>query len=267
GYLVHPMVTSGLLLEHGCERTHNDALEDSLEEAGVDPKRFGWASVQLDGGIENVTRKVIQWFGEHGNPNRTPKASPGGIRDLGLGLTCVGNPPKSVACAFAQVAGTVVDLGGTIIIPEHSPLLNQPEFQNQIFERPVTKPTLAYGQSAKWRGLHIMETPTDHHVETLTGLGATGVSIILSFVDGPPAQAHPLVPVLQITTAGNPRAQGDQRVDWDLIWGEGGVSDAESLKRLWDLIAATAARRYNPRLFLRGNVDFQMTRGLLGVSL
>src|SRR5205085_1728853 len=58
GYLLHPLVGRGLLLEHGCEKTHNDYLRHELEGRGVDPARFGWASIQLDGGIETVARKV-----------------------------------------------------------------------------------------------------------------------------------------------------------------------------------------------------------------
>ena len=32
------------------------------------------------------------------------------------------------------------------------------------------------------------------------------------------------------------------------------------------LVLDTASRRYTPRLMAQGNVDFQLTRGLLGVS-
>ena len=41
-----------LLLEHGCEKTHNDYMRAALDEAGIDGSRYGFASVQLDGGIE-----------------------------------------------------------------------------------------------------------------------------------------------------------------------------------------------------------------------
>ncbi len=64
GHLANPTVRFGLLLEHGCEKTHNDYFRNRLEEAGLDPARFGWASVQLDGGIESVVEKVEDWFAE-----------------------------------------------------------------------------------------------------------------------------------------------------------------------------------------------------------
>ena len=36
---------------------------------------------------------------------------------------------------------------------------------------------------------------------------------------------------------------------------------------LMSLVTAVASRRYTPKLHLQGNVGFQFTRGLLGVSM
>lgn len=57
-----PVVHHALLLEHGCEKTHNDYMSQYLKNLGVPTSKFGWASVQLDGGIEKVSKKVIDWF-------------------------------------------------------------------------------------------------------------------------------------------------------------------------------------------------------------
>ena len=54
GYLLHPNTRMALLLEHGCEKTHNDYFRSRLVEAGKDPSRFGWASIQADGGLDAV---------------------------------------------------------------------------------------------------------------------------------------------------------------------------------------------------------------------
>ncbi|MFN8535936.1 MAG: UxaA family hydrolase [Thermomicrobiales bacterium] len=62
GHLLHPLVGPALLLEHGCEKTHNDYIRHELEREGVDLSRFGWASIQLDGGIEAVVEKTSDWF-------------------------------------------------------------------------------------------------------------------------------------------------------------------------------------------------------------
>ena len=62
GYLTHPSVGAALLLEHGCEKTHNDYMQNQLTDAGIDTAAFGYASVQLDGGIANALDRIEAWF-------------------------------------------------------------------------------------------------------------------------------------------------------------------------------------------------------------
>ena len=62
GYATHPNVAAALLLEHGCEKVPNDAMRRDFERADLPLDRFGWASVQLDGGIDRVIGRVQQWF-------------------------------------------------------------------------------------------------------------------------------------------------------------------------------------------------------------
>jgi altronate dehydratase len=56
GYMQHPMVARCLLMEHGCEITHNGYLQNRMRDAELDPGDFGWASIQLEGGIDAVSR-------------------------------------------------------------------------------------------------------------------------------------------------------------------------------------------------------------------
>ena len=74
GYLTHPLVRCAVLLEHGCEKTHNDYLRNELAARGLAAEDYGWASVQLDGGIDKVSarrtgsplswiRSLCQWSG------------------------------------------------------------------------------------------------------------------------------------------------------------------------------------------------------------
>jgi hypothetical protein len=127
-------------------------------------------------------------------------------------------------------------------------------------------PTLAYGQSladaAAPTGFHVMEAPTAHWTETLTGLGATGVDAVLAYVGEHPIQGHPLLPVVQVTA----EESVEQRyaADMDLILG--GDPDGWS-QVLLDLAADVLSRRVAPKANQEGNIDFQFTRGLLGVSL
>ncbi len=62
GYLRHRAVARALLLEHGCEKTHNDEFRVNLKKLGVEASGFGWASIQNDGGIDAVTSRVMNWF-------------------------------------------------------------------------------------------------------------------------------------------------------------------------------------------------------------
>ena len=107
-----------------------------------------------------------------------------------------------------------------------------------------------------------METPTEHWAETLTGLGGVGVEAILAYVGSHPIEGHPLVPVLQVTAAES--AVKQFAADMDAVL-EG---DPESWPQiLADLLARTLGGQLQPKAMLAGNIDFQFTRGLLGVSL
>ena len=262
GYLIHPSVGRGLLLEHGCEKTHNDAMRNFLTERGLDASRVGFASVQLDGGIENVAAKVIGWFREAAH-DENPVLREVGLGALRVGLLASGPPvPERGTLALAQLAGGIVQSGGTVVVPENSSFVRSTIFWKELLETPAppSQPTLAYGQSIVRPGLHIMETPTDHGVETLTGLGATGVDVMIAFVAEGAIQGHPMIPVLQIGS----RSQSDD-LDLGLNLSE---TRAEALaEQVLALLLQTAARAYVPKLFAQGNTDFQITRGLLGVSL
>jgi len=101
----------------------------------------------------------------------------------------------------------------------------------------------------------VMETPTRHFVETLTGLGATGVDVIIAYVGEQSRQGHPLVPMLQI-------GANEKVSDVDLS------ADAKDLVgEIIALLPRITTGEYRPTAFRTQNTDFQMTRGLLGVSL
>ncbi len=266
GYLRHPAVKRGLMLEHGCEKTHNDALRNFLVDEGVDPERFGFASVQLDGGIEKVTQKVVAWFNAPPPAEPIAPRPPTGWESLRLGLTSVGEIPPALATVSAQLVRGLVQAGGTVVVPENATLLQDSVFRAELGASPRLEPTIAYGQAPAKPGWHIMQTPTDHAVETLTGLGATGVTSMLALVAGPPLQAHPLVPLIQVAAGNDRRSAESHREDFDLVLDPAAEPPTVSAELL-RLLAAVAAREYTPKLGAEGNVDFQMTRGLLGVSL
>lgn len=262
GYLRHPMVARGLLLEHGCEKTHNDFMAGQLQQQGLDTSRFGWASVQMDGGIERVMDKIEAWFTQTLADDAPAIPVQAGLEALRVGLADAGPVSDAAAAAFAELTRGVASAGGMVVIPQNAGLLSSPTYlEATLGDRPAI-PTLAYGASTHAAGLQIMETPTGHWVETLTGLGATGVDIIVAYVGEHPLQTHPMIPLLQIT---------DRRElahafspDMDLVL-QG--DPANWPQAILDRIAAVAAGNYSPQLYRLGNMDFQVTRGLLGVSM
>lgn len=262
GYLTHPLVKCGLLLEHGCEKTHNDYMAHQLEQMGFDRQQFGWASVQLDGGIEQVTEKVETWFDTVLADTTEPVRETVGVEALRLGLLDVGTVPAATARSLAHLTTTVVNAGGTVVVPETASVLSSAAYLNNVLAVQSLEVTLAYGQKALKPGFYVMEMPVDHWLETLTGLGATGVELMLAHIASRPIQAHPMIPLLQVTTDG--QADPPVRQDLDLVL----TGDPEQWQRqLLQRLMAVAEGTYTPRLYAQGNTDFQVTRGLLGVSL
>ena len=145
-------------------------------------------------------------------------------------------------------------------MPDNDALLGSPAFL-QLLENGAASPTLNYGEPASVPGLHVMETQTAHWVETLTGLGAAGVELVVAGVGGHALPGHPMIPVLQVAADALP---GPFREDVDLIL-TGGPADWR--RGVLDLIRNTAAGKHAPRAAVVGNTDFQITRGLLGVSV
>ncbi|MCI0745446.1 MAG: UxaA family hydrolase, partial [Verrucomicrobia subdivision 3 bacterium] len=245
GYLAHPLVARALVLEHGCEKTHNDAMRDFIAQRGIDPQRFGWASIQLDGGFEKVTGKIASFFQLKAELSHPPQP-------LTIALTASEAVPDLIAEAFAQAAAAIVESGGSVVVPQNcAALLEAPAFKDMFTGG--TGASVAYGEAVRVPGFHIMEAPTEHWIETLTGLGGTGAEIIVAYVQQA-LQGHPLVPTIQLGPEGAP--------DIDAAATGEGLAD-----RMLELVRGVARGGYVPRNLILDNTDFQITRGLLGVSL
>ena len=148
-----------------------------------------------------------------------------------------------------------------MLIPESDPLLANPAFRSGVPGPIIPHPTLAYGQPLVQPGLHIVASETDHWVENLTGLGACGAHLVLSVVSGHARQGHPMINVIQI-------AESSQRAaivadDVDFFLSGDATSDRAALEKL---VAEIAGRERTAAASAHGFVDFQFTRGLLGVT-
>ncbi|PZE19825.1 UxaA family hydrolase [Paenibacillus xerothermodurans] len=261
GYVTHPLVQHCLLLEHGCEKTHNDYMRHEMEQMGVDPSRLGFASIQLDGGIDKVTKKVEAWFAERLAATGPSTKETVGLDALRIGILSDGSVTDAVGEQLSMLTKMIVGAGGMVVVPENSGLLATAAYHGNLFDTANVPPSLAYGEHARRSGFHIMETPTEHWVETVTGLAATGVELMIALVHRP-MQTHPFVPMLQV--ASEPTMPEAYATDLDLLLSG---NPATWNDQIVESCKQTIEHSYTPRLFQQGNVDFQLTRGLLGVSL
>jgi altronate dehydratase len=258
GYATHPNVAAALLLEHGCEKVPNDAMRRDFERADLPLDRFGWASVQLDGGIDRVIGRVQQWFA-------TRPAFPAAGRDVRLGALTIGvlsavAPEAAVAASLAALVNAALADGGTVLIPEGDPLIADAGFRRAVLGDTPPRATLVYGEPVATAGFHLVRTDTDHWVENVTGLAACGAHLVVGAVGDGPQQGHPLIAVVQVAGAAARGALAEEDVDFVA---SGAKADHE---RLVELVLATARRDVVPAAQAGGFVEFQLTRGLLGVS-
>ncbi len=230
GYAVHPLACRTLMLEHGCEKTHNDAFRSVMSAGQI--ARLGWASIQSDGGLDRVTRKAVDWFRQ--TPPLAASGAGPGVSKLRVGFLGVDGPmPDGLVLAAQSLAAA----GALVVIPEND------------------RPSIEYGEPAPSQGLHGMRTPTEDATEALTGLGATGVEIIVAWVPTGPIQGHPFISVLQVGPAG-----AELRLPVH-------AEKTEAARQVLDLVFRAASGESKLGLSLSGHADFQITRGLEGVSL
>ena len=262
GYLTHPLAASCLVLEHGCEISHNDFWRQHMREAGLDPDRVGWASIQRDGGLKRTMERIEAWFSA--DLTRLPEPQPvtAGFRDIRLGLMAESNIDEE---AQASHAGAVLaaliqqtaSAGGTVILAANDPLVAH------LTMVPITvEPTLAFAQRPLQPGLHLMTNPASSWSETMTGLGASGVELIIAVCTKRAQHAHPFIPVLQIASASPPTQPF--HADMDLLL----TGDfQQDLDHLLAQTSAVLSRTLEPKLNQMHNTSFQITRGQLGISL
>ena len=292
GHLAHRCVRHAVLLEHGCEQTHNDAVRHHLAERGLAADRFGWASVQMDGGIAKVRSKVAGQF-EAMAAARVPydlgvelsDATPdmaavrpreaalapklertaAGADEIRIALVANGPLPDAMGETFGRLATGLVAAGATVVVPDNAGLLGNDGFRRVVFpDGAVPGASLAFGRPAEAAGFYVMETPTENPVETFTGLGATGVELMLCHIGWNPLQGHPILPLVQVTADPTVAKRYGSDLDRVLVPGR---DLAGLVGELAALVADVASCRYRPKLWSRGVTEFQLTRGRLGLSM
>ncbi len=262
GYLAHPSVQAAVVLEHGCEKTHNDYIQRRLALAPPLATPLGWASVQGDGGNAAALARVEEWFVRSLAAAGAGAPEAVGLAALRLGASAVGPVVDSAAAAIGQLAAWVIEAGGTVVVPANASLWTAPAFAAQLGLSGAPEPTLAHGQAPTRAGLHCMACPSADWAETVSGLGATGVHLVAVHIGEHPLAGHPLVPVVQFSAL--PSVVARYAEDLDLHWLDGAANRATELL---ECLGEVASGRRTGRADAAGNRVFQVTRGLLGVSM
>lgn len=263
GYLAHSSVGLAVLLEHGCEKTHNDYFRSRLVEEGLDPDRFGWASIQRDGGIEAATDRVRTWLEDAAARLPAPDRVEGGLGDLVVALDARGPLEAVTARALAEVGAWVVHEGGTVLLPSTGTLLEHAVFREHAFGSTAPVPsTLAHGQRPATAGWHVMRMPGTDWTEAGSGLGAGGAQLLLVHVAGGSVSGQRLLPVVQLSA--DPATLDRYSADLD---GSVEGDAAQQARGFARTLAEVASGIRAPRVLQTGNVAFQVTRGLLGTSM
>lgn len=261
GYLTHPNIATALLLEHGCEKVPNDLMRRQLESHGLDPRRYGWASVQLDGGIDAALDKIEGWFSCAAAQNPAAPASVESLGALNLALLTAGPVSSSTAAALASLSHEVLGGGGSVLLAESDPLLANSVFRARLLGETSPHATLAYGEPLNRPGLHIVATESGHWSENLTGLAGCGAHVAIGITSEHAQQGHPLIPLIQgveqLPTNGLSPADVDLVLSGDPAGDERAIADA---------IASVLGGNHIPVANAQGFVDFQLTRGELGLT-
>ena len=260
GHLLHPLVQSAFVMEHGCEKTHNDWF---LAQIGKDKEGdYGWGSVQGDGGIENVSSCVEKYF--NASAQVCTKMPP-----IVLGLLCREESlSDEEAVLLANLCLTVIKLGGSVIVPAASSsaggVLRSKTFISETLRDDMPgealPATLAFAERIEDNtGFHIMECQDVMSCkEVMTGVAACGATALLWWVGaGTPLQAgHPFVPTLHASTVS--KGTRDMLLDG---------AEEGSTKSILDRFYSALTGSYVTKCSQHGSVDFSIPRGVTSISL
>ena len=265
GHVRHRFVKGTVFLEHGCEKTHNDAIRRSLADAGEDTEACGWASIQLDGGSDKVADNVTEWFDTRMGRAPRPDRESVDAGELRLGMMTTGELPSGTGELLAHLARDLVSAGATVVVPDGSSLTACAPWRDDLLaDGGDSSPTVAYGNGIEHPGLHVMEAPSSNPMEIMTGLGGTGAEIVLAHIGDCPIPSHPMIPVLQISAMDKVIERYSNDLDLVLDSTSTSRDQREAISRC---LAETASGRYQPIAVNRGFTSFQLTRGLLGLSM
>jgi len=260
GTLSYPGLQKRILLEHGCEKTHNDYMKTILDEASIDISNLDFLSIQLDGGQEAVRTRIHELISGHdATPISTESVD---VSNLKLAIVIDVYDDAPTYNQIATMIDTVVRNGGTIVLPSNSEILSQPELLTILAE--PARSTIDYGQcigvsvseefGTQKAGLHVMDVPSRvHYNEVITGLASSGVQAILVFSNYA-YPGHPLVPTLMVSRL-------DSK-DFDVRYDR----NSDLLKQVCEQLSRITKKETSVRAWDNENTAVMLTRGYVGFS-
>jgi hypothetical protein len=293
GHLTSPLVAHALLLEHGCEMTHNAFFVEQLRARHIQPQAYGWVSLQADGGVTAAKEKISRYLTEQlvAAPPARRLAAP--LSRLSVGILASpgvvdggggdgGSARPQLERTLGLLAGYFGAGGGSVVMLSGCPLLSSAAFTDAALAE-ADAPTLWTGEHPRVSGIHVVGQPTTgdvpplgtggggvaavaaasqgprlRHVEALAVLDAAGVGLIVCYHLGHPAAAsaapgHPMIRTISVQVD-PPRADN---VDIALH-----TSAAQDwLAHILAAVRQAASGRYTPLALQQGNLDFQLPRG------
>jgi altronate dehydratase len=257
GHIAHPLVATGLLLEHGCEMNHNGRMAARLDAFGVPRwrERFATASVQLDGGVDRAVRKSVELLSRPTGETGASKCGPGERRLAVALLTARNSDGPLEAAVLRLVARAVLAAGGDVVAFHSYGALAEAEAE------PEPAPALRFAQALPGPcdgepKLFRMESCTEDWVERVTGLASAGVDVVVAWANARTLVGHPFVPVLHVGLG----AHAD-------VTCRACESSEDAARRVLEALGQVLLGKLSPKAACAGNVDFQIARGPIGVSV
>lgn len=258
GILRSPLIKYSVLLEHGCEKNHNDSMRQTLRSKfKTIPSNIGFESVQMGGGVRsafsNVMRKC-RILSENTFRTKTEnKLRIGLVVDTRSVMSQIDIDSLQVFCRAVIDKWT-----GTIVSPSVS-CLNC--FQNTFKMRSVS-----LGDTiSEDAGMVLLRGLTDCSMtlsETIGCVASSGVHVLVVMCSKSSniVQAHPLIPTLLVSLF----ISSSHSHDVDLRLGHDVLENARSM---CDIVASVVSSKLSPHMNRIGNVHFQFSRGRTGVSV
>ena len=215
GILRSPLIKYSVLLEHGCEKNHNDSMRQTLRSKfETVPSNIGFESVQMGGGVRsafsNVMRKCRILSANTFRTKTENKLRIGLVVDTRSVMSQIDIDSLQVFCRAVIDKWT-----GTIVSPSVS-CLNC--FQNTFKMRSVS-----LGDTiSEDAGMVLLRGLTGCSMtlsETIGCVASSGVHVLVVMCSKSSniVQAHPLIPTLLVTSSSSHSHDVDLRLGDDVL--------------------------------------------------